>query len=55
MIQKQIPEEIKHLSKEIKDEKKKTLSEAAEALLKDYSDDKELTIFTALDGEDFQY
>jgi hypothetical protein len=34
---------------------KKTLTESAEALLKDYLDDKELNIFTELDGEDFQH
>lgn len=32
---------------------KKQLSKAAESLLSDYTDDKELTIFTTLDGEDF--
>jgi len=75
MTQKQILEELKHLSneerisilkstlsmiredlqrkKEIKQDREKILTEAAKALLKDYSNDKELTVFTALDGEDF--
>ncbi|MEQ8192262.1 MAG: hypothetical protein ABRQ39_30130 [Candidatus Eremiobacterota bacterium] len=75
MTQKQILEELKHLSneeritilestlsmikedlerrKEIKEERKKRLTEAAEVMLEDYNNDKELTIFTTLDGEDF--
>ncbi|HPZ06713.1 MAG TPA: hypothetical protein PL110_01250 [Candidatus Eremiobacteraeota bacterium] len=75
MTQKQILEELKHLSneerisilkstlnmiredlqrrKEIKEDRKKRLTEAAEVLLEDYNTDKELTIFTALDSEDF--
>ena len=32
---------------------KKQLAEAAEALLSDYIKDKELTIFTSLDSEEF--
>ena len=39
--------------KEIKEDRKKRLTEAAEVMLEDYNNDKELTIFTALDGEDF--
>lgn len=34
-------------------EKKHLLATAAKALLQDYATDDELTIFTALDGEDF--
>lgn len=34
-------------------ERKKQLTFAAEALLEDYSQDKELTLFTTLDNEDF--
>ncbi|MEQ8173387.1 MAG: hypothetical protein ABRQ38_31165 [Candidatus Eremiobacterota bacterium] len=52
MIQKQIPEEIEYLSN-IKNNRKKILTEAAEALLNDYTDNKELTIFTELNSEDF--
>ncbi len=37
------------------DDRKRTLSAAAEALLEDYSSDAELTAFTALDSEDFQH
>jgi len=36
-----------------KDDRKQRLAKAAEALLKDYEDDKELISFTALDGEAF--
>ena len=31
------------------------LAEAAKALLPDYQSDRELTVFTALDGEDFRH
>ncbi|MEQ8169320.1 MAG: hypothetical protein ABRQ38_10515 [Candidatus Eremiobacterota bacterium] len=34
-------------------DKKNKLAEAARVMLKDYATDKELTAFTALDGEDF--
>jgi hypothetical protein len=34
-------------------DRKKLLSQAADALLKDYETDSELTSFSALDGEDF--
>jgi len=34
-------------------EKKKQLAAAAQALLRDYAPSGELTVFTALDGEDF--
>ena len=34
-------------------ERKRLLSQAADALLHDYETDSELTSFTALDGEDF--
>ena len=34
-------------------ERKRLLSQAADALLPDYETDNELTSFTALDGEDF--
>jgi hypothetical protein len=33
--------------------KKRQLSCAAKALLADYSEDDEMTVFTSLDGEDF--
>lgn len=36
-----------------KTERKRQLAVAAEALLPDYSADSELTVFTALDHEDF--
>jgi hypothetical protein len=36
-----------------REEKKKQLAAAAEALRQDYETDEELTAFTALDGEDF--
>ncbi len=36
-----------------KAEKTPTLAEGAKALLHDYENDKELTAFTSLDGEDF--
>ncbi len=39
--------------RERKDDRKKILTEAASALLKDYNTDKELTAFTVLDSEDF--
>lgn len=47
-----IKEDLKS-RKEIKQERKKILAEAAGALLNDYNTDRELTIFTALDSEDF--
>jgi hypothetical protein len=34
-------------------DRKKLLSQAADALLQDYKTDSELTSFSALDGEDF--
>ncbi len=38
---------------EKKQREKQGLKEAAVALLADYAEDAELTVFTALDGEDF--
>ncbi|HSB04552.1 MAG TPA: hypothetical protein VLK23_05100 [Thermodesulfobacteriota bacterium] len=35
------------------EDRKRLLSKGADALLKDYETDRELTSFTALDGEDF--
>jgi len=40
---------VKHL----RTDRKRQLSSAAEALLADYSEDGELTIFTSLDSEEF--
>lgn len=37
----------------LKNENTPSLAEGARALLHDYENDKELTAFTALDGEDF--
>lgn len=37
----------------IKEVRKKKLISAAEALLKDYEEDDELTIFTSIDADDF--
>ena len=41
------------LDEQIADHQKSVLAAAAKALLADYKTDKELTAFTALDGEDF--
>lgn len=41
------------LQPSLQDEHKQHMARAAEALLKDYEDDRELTCFTALDGEAF--
>jgi predicted DNA-binding ribbon-helix-helix protein len=43
----------KMLDEQIEKHQKATLAVAAQALLDDYLADKELTAFTALDGEDF--
>jgi hypothetical protein len=46
---------IENTMKSIREEteKRTSLKEGAQALLSDYKTDKELTIFTALDSEDF--
>lgn len=41
------------LDDQIEQHQKSTLAAAAQALLVDYTTDKDLTAFTALDGEDF--
>ena len=43
----------KMLDEQIEMHQKTTLAAAAHALLDDYKTDKELTAFTALDGDDF--
>ncbi|HCU57649.1 MAG TPA: hypothetical protein DF984_05405 [Anaerolineaceae bacterium] len=43
----------KMLDEQIEMHQKSTLAAAAQALLVDYKTDKELTAFTALDGDDF--
>jgi hypothetical protein len=43
----------KMLDEQIANHQKSTLAAAAHALLVDYKTDKELTAFTALDGDDF--
>jgi len=42
-----------YMVKHLRTDRKRQLSCAAEALLADYSEDSELTIFTSLDDEDF--
>ena len=42
------------LRKQIAEQKRREMSEAARALLSDYANDKELTAFTALDAEDIR-
>ena len=42
-----------NMAKHPRTDKKRQLSRAAKALLADYSEDGEMTIFTSLDGEDF--
>jgi hypothetical protein len=46
---------IENAMKSIREEtqKRTSLKEGAQALLSDYKTDKELTVFTALDSEDF--
>ena len=46
-----VREDLQHSSSVA--ERKRQLSAAAEALLPDYTEDSELTSFTALDNEDF--
>lgn len=41
------------LDEQIARHQKSRLSAAAQALLNDYTTDEELTVFTALDGDDF--
>lgn len=41
------------LSQPVKDQRKQRLAAAAEALLRDYSSDGELTAFSSLDSEEF--
>ncbi|OGO41189.1 MAG: hypothetical protein A2W36_01715 [Chloroflexi bacterium RBG_16_58_14] len=41
------------LNRQLAERKKRELAAAAQALLPDYADDKELTAFTALDAEEF--
>ena len=41
------------LQQQIEERRKQDLKAAAEALLSDYESDPELTVFTALDAEDF--
>ncbi len=41
------------LDQQLSERKKEELAAAAQALLQDYIEDKELTAFTALDAEDF--
>jgi hypothetical protein len=42
-----------HTAKHLRTDRKRQLSCAAKALLADYSEGGEMTIFTSLDGEDF--
>ena len=42
-----------HMTKHLRTDKKRQLSRAAKALLADYSENDEMTVFTSLDGEDF--
>ncbi|MGD2092280.1 MAG: hypothetical protein PVH61_39295 [Candidatus Aminicenantes bacterium] len=46
---------IENAMKSIREEtaKERSLKEGAKALLSDYQTDKELTVFTSIDGEDF--
>lgn len=44
---------IEEVAKEIRQHQQNSLQKAAEALYIDYKTDKELTIFTQLDGEPF--
>ena len=46
---------IENAMKSIREEtaKERSLKEGAKALLSDYTTDKELTVFTSLDGENF--
>jgi len=45
---------VEHIVRSIRyTEQDRTLETAAERLYEDYKNDKELTIFTCLDGEDF--
>jgi predicted CopG family antitoxin len=41
------------LQKQLEERKKRDLEAAAQALLADYQENPELTVFTALDAEDF--
>ena len=44
---------VKHIIRSIRHDEQKPLKKAAEHLYTDYLNDKELTIFTKLDCEDF--
>ncbi len=49
-----VREALNRLIQELKTKKrKKLMAEKARELLTDYAQDKELTVFTELDGEDF--
>lgn len=48
-----INEELGRKQLSVQEDRKKKLSLAAEALLTDYKENSELTIFTSLDSEDF--
>ena len=49
-----VREALDRFIKELKiKERKSLMAQKAQELLSDYTDDKELTTFTALDGEDF--
>jgi predicted CopG family antitoxin len=41
------------LDRQLAERKKEKLAAAAQALLQDYTEDKDLTVFTALDAEEF--
>jgi predicted CopG family antitoxin len=41
------------LDRQLVERRKQALADAAQALLSDYTQDSELTAFTALDGDDF--
>ena len=51
-----VREALDHFIREIRNRKRKDLmKKKANELLSDYTDNKELTVFTVLDGEDFVY
>jgi len=50
-----IREDLQAAEQTKKERSKRQLAEAAEALLPDYALGRELTVFTALDGEDFHH
>jgi hypothetical protein len=49
-----INEELGRKQLSVQEDRKKELSLAAEALLTDYKENSELTIFTSIDSEDFR-